>query len=95
MGGLRVMTASGTYQQSGSRLSFNPRECSFSSPELGQTVKFFPIPTDTPTEDSTASRRLEAVSRCPSRTQPLVISGGSSQDSSVRAFRAAMVMDCQ
>jgi len=46
MGNRQVMSASGAYQQSGSSLAFNPQRCEFASPELGQTVKFFPIPTD-------------------------------------------------
>lgn len=52
MGGRKVMTATGTYAQTGNRLAFRPEQCSFSSPDLGEVVKFFPIPTDSPAENT-------------------------------------------
>lgn len=63
MGGRKVMTASGSYQLAGNRLVFGPQECSFVSPELGQTVKFFPIPTDSPAEDVISLSPLEGGSQ--------------------------------
>ena len=63
MGGRKVMTASGTYQLGGNRLAFSPQECSFASPELGQTIKFFPIPTDAPAEDVVSLSPLEGGSQ--------------------------------
>lgn len=52
MGSRQVMYATGTYQQSGSVLSFNPQQCNFASEDLAQVVRFFPIPVDTPAQDS-------------------------------------------
>jgi hypothetical protein len=63
LGSRRVMVATGTYQQNGNRLAFNPDQCSFDSPDLAQVVKFFPIPTDSAAEDVIGFSPLEGGSQ--------------------------------
>ncbi len=52
MGSRQIMFASGSYQQAGNRLVFSPQVCNFATPELGQVVRFFPIPIDSAAEET-------------------------------------------